>query len=331
MAKVIMTVGLPASGKSTWATEQDLPIVSSDSIRKEWYGSEEIQGDGAEVFAEVHKRLKDLLDSGKDAIIDATNISQKRRRAFCEEFKDYEKEAVYFDTPYKEVLIRNLHRDRFVPVEVVNRMYKNLQIPTISEGWDNVSIIHSRHRGDVFHYFDRNKIEYNLAKGLSYDDFITMMNLNNIDPFMSAIGVSQDNPHHSFSVSRHIYYVYDYIINNYKTGESISFADLQLMLWTAVFHDIGKPFCKSFYNYNGELKRYASFIGHENVSAQLACHWLWKIGYDDDFILKVVELVQLHMKLLNAGSKGIKRLKNFVTPDVYEKLVFFQEADKSAK
>ena len=47
MTTLYMMVGLPASGKSTYAKllaeEVDGIIVSSDAIRKEWYGDENIQ------------------------------------------------------------------------------------------------------------------------------------------------------------------------------------------------------------------------------------------------------------------------------------------------
>ena len=41
MPKFFMMVGLPASGKSTYAHEMDMPIVSSDEIRKSFGFSQE--------------------------------------------------------------------------------------------------------------------------------------------------------------------------------------------------------------------------------------------------------------------------------------------------
>ncbi|KKK82651.1 hypothetical protein LCGC14_2801230, partial [marine sediment metagenome] len=38
MKKLILTVGLPRSGKSTWARKQGHPIVNPDSIRLALYG-----------------------------------------------------------------------------------------------------------------------------------------------------------------------------------------------------------------------------------------------------------------------------------------------------
>jgi CRISPR/Cas system-associated endonuclease Cas3-HD len=101
------------------------------------------------------------------------------------------------------------------------------------------------------------------------------------------------------------------------------------MTWAALLHDTGKHFCKEFV----DGKRYASFIGHENVSAQLACNLLLSLGYSTDFVLDVVEIIQNHMKLLSIGDseKGKKKLLDFVGQEVYNKLVRFKEADTNAK
>ena len=91
--KLTMLVGLPASGKSTYAKEkaekERAVVCSSDVIRKELYGDENVQGDGNEVFNILHERVKELLSQGWDVIYDATNVKSKRRRAFLREIKDF--------------------------------------------------------------------------------------------------------------------------------------------------------------------------------------------------------------------------------------------------
>lgn len=59
----IMMVGLPGSGKSTYAKTLTLNgkpyiIHSSDNLREELYGDAAIQGDNNKLFAELHKRIK---------------------------------------------------------------------------------------------------------------------------------------------------------------------------------------------------------------------------------------------------------------------------------
>lgn len=82
----VMMVGLPASGKSTYAKElaeeMKAVICSSDAIRKELYDDENSQNNNEEVFKLLHSRIKECLREGKNVIYDATNINSKRRRAF---------------------------------------------------------------------------------------------------------------------------------------------------------------------------------------------------------------------------------------------------------
>ena len=77
-----MLVGLPGSGKSTWAEKQNMDIFSSDAIREELYGDASIQGDNNLIFDLLHSRIIENLKSGKDSIFDATNLSSKKRRHF---------------------------------------------------------------------------------------------------------------------------------------------------------------------------------------------------------------------------------------------------------
>ena len=82
-----MLIGLPGSGKSTVAqkikdevislNKVEVEIVSSDSIRKELYGNEEIQGDPQKVFTLMKQRSKQALLEDKYVIYDACNINYK--------------------------------------------------------------------------------------------------------------------------------------------------------------------------------------------------------------------------------------------------------------
>ena len=86
----IMLVGLPGSGKSTYANtfrsqllseinDERVVIISSDAIRKELYGDESIQTDPARVFSLMEERTLDELDKGSVVLYDATNINRKNR------------------------------------------------------------------------------------------------------------------------------------------------------------------------------------------------------------------------------------------------------------
>ena len=84
MSKLIMLIGLPSSGKSTWSSKymecyKNTELVSSDAIREEVFGDVNDQSHNGEVFNIVHKRVVAAIKNGKDAILDSTSLSRKRR------------------------------------------------------------------------------------------------------------------------------------------------------------------------------------------------------------------------------------------------------------
>lgn len=328
MSTLYLACGLPASGKSTYAERFDNTVVlSSDALREEMLGDINDQSQNEEIFRELHKRAKGFLKAGANVFYDATNISAKRRKALVQEFRPHADKlvAIYFDIPYDICLDRNAGRDRVVPEHVMERMHRTLQIPTHIEGWDEIEII-SYYQGILHRLYNKEDLEEIISNPEMTHEELMGEHLYKSLAFSRIYNLVQDNPHHSFSVSRHTYYVWKDIVDNYITYDGY---DRLVMLWAALFHDTGKAFTKEFQ----EGKRYASFIGHENVSAQLACNILMSLEYNTDFVLDVIDVVQNHMKLLSIGDsiKGKKKLLDFVGESVYNKLIRFREADTNAK
>ena len=145
-----MLIGLPGSGKSTWAEQykntpgRNIVIHSSDAIREEISGDVNDQSRNHMIFKILHSRVKNSLLKGIDVIYDATNINSNRRREFLKELKNIEcsKQCIVFATPYEKCLINNLNRDRKVPDAVIKRMYMNWNTPGFFEGWDKILINH---------------------------------------------------------------------------------------------------------------------------------------------------------------------------------------------
>jgi predicted kinase len=80
MNKLIMTVGLPRCGKSTWAMEQGCPVVNPDSIRLALHGQPFIGSAEPYVWAIAKTMVKSLFLTGHEVVIlDATNLTRKRR------------------------------------------------------------------------------------------------------------------------------------------------------------------------------------------------------------------------------------------------------------
>lgn len=77
---LIATVGLPRSGKTTWAQSQAWPIVCPDSIRLALHGQRYAQQAEPFVWAIAKLMVRSLFDAGhKIVILDATNSTRARR------------------------------------------------------------------------------------------------------------------------------------------------------------------------------------------------------------------------------------------------------------
>ncbi len=78
---LFITVGLPRSGKTTWAREQGCPIVNPDSIRLALHGQRYQSLAEPFVWSIAKLMVRALFLSGHDiVIVDATNNSAKRRK-----------------------------------------------------------------------------------------------------------------------------------------------------------------------------------------------------------------------------------------------------------
>lgn len=150
MAKLIMLIGIPGSGKTTHSKvlmkEYDCEVISTDKVRQTYPGIVE-----SDVFPTVYKLCAEEMKLGHNVILDATHITPKvRKRTFdaLDQFEiAYEKIAVYLDTPVEECLrrveIRNQNPEElFLPLEVIESYGKNIIVPSEEEGFSEIHIIH---------------------------------------------------------------------------------------------------------------------------------------------------------------------------------------------
>jgi predicted kinase len=144
--RIVVLVGLPGSGKSTYVERQGGVALSSDALRKLLADDETTQTIHDQVFQSLRYLLRERLSLGRPVTyIDATNLTPEERRPYIGIGKSHgcELEAVYFNVPLGVCRERNARRHRVVPEEALLAMSARLVPPSIAEGFDRVKALTS--------------------------------------------------------------------------------------------------------------------------------------------------------------------------------------------
>ena len=236
---LIILCGITGSGKTTYAKnyiERNLNAIhlSSDAIRKELYGDENIQGNPSDVFSLMQKRAIESLNNGYKVLYDATNITRKDRAgiiSICPKFAQIECHIIW--APIEVCIERDAARDRTVGKEVIDRMLKRFQAPYYDEGINEIKII--------------------TAETWNARDYT--------DSIFLAMDIPHDNPHHSLNIK-------DHCIEAYKYLSECDAKDYDLCT-AALFHDIGKPYVKAFVDSKGNPCDTAHYYQHQSVGTYM--------------------------------------------------------------
>ena len=139
--RLVITVGLPGSGKSTYLKRRGFNAISSDEIRRLIADDPEDQSIHALVFATIRYLIRQRIAAGRAVTyVDATHLTRWERRPYVRLARKYgcKLEAIFFDVPVEICIRRNKRRARVVPEEVIRRMAGLMEAPAVGEGFSRI-------------------------------------------------------------------------------------------------------------------------------------------------------------------------------------------------
>jgi len=149
---VVLAIGLPGSGKSSWFKRHNVVPLSSDMVRSLLFDDVREQRFQDLVFSNLRSMLKARLIAKRPTnYVDATNLTPQERSHWIKLARDYHYEvhAVFFDVPLDVCLERHQRRDRVVPEDVMRRMAAKLKAPAFEEGFAKITVVRVKKKDDA--------------------------------------------------------------------------------------------------------------------------------------------------------------------------------------
>lgn len=327
-SRVYVLVGLPSSGKTTWAktflaNQEDKKFyhsyhLESDDIRKQLFGTlnEDIQTKEhhTKVFAEMNNRLLSLVSKYKNSkvhasiIYDATNLNRRKRRGLYNNIKqtDSSTEVILVMFQYRLQKLIDLNKKRVpekqVSEDVLRRMYISMQPPRLTVDCDMYNLL-----GERFFNYLSDPLLSGVEPTEEFKEEIIGFYTN--EP--------HDNPHHAETIREHI----NLCVKN--SGED------NVMQTVSLYHDLGKFIAKRW-----DDRGFYTYIGHANVSAMYYLNLSWYKGRlrpDRGYDNTIMEIIFQHMNA-HQGGIGVNNIRNNKIDDkMLKALEKFAKIDEKSK
>lgn len=149
MARLILMMGVPASGKSEFAKRiqpwiKNSVIISRDEVRlimmtdgDRYFKNEK------KVFAKFCRQINEALAANKNVIVDATHINRASRKKLLSKIDSdlYSRVDIFvMQTPLAQCILNNDKREGLakVPQKAIKDMWRRRTTPILEEGFNNI-------------------------------------------------------------------------------------------------------------------------------------------------------------------------------------------------
>lgn len=142
MSRLHIFMGLPFTGKTTFAKSLDLPHIEIDEVRKSLTGSFLPKEETASLVADVvYQSIHHYLSNQEEVIVEGLFLSVQSRELLIDLALQCEAEVyVYWFDPslswIKEKLATKISRKNYISLTYIEEVSNLFEFPTMEEGFD---------------------------------------------------------------------------------------------------------------------------------------------------------------------------------------------------
>ena len=149
---VVLAIGLPGSGKSSWFKRHNIHPLSSDLLRELLFDDAQEERFQDLVFSNLRSMLKARLIARRPMnYVDATNLTSHDRHSWIKLAKDYgyDVQGLFFDVPVEICMERHQRRGRVVAEDVMRKMAGKLKPPAFEEGFSKITVVRVKQKEEA--------------------------------------------------------------------------------------------------------------------------------------------------------------------------------------